>query len=440
MKEIRKPDKTLVKLLPRQKPTPGVVYVRSQFTLSFERDGKSYAFNTLTRQFVEATLPERCKAGEGCDELIETLFLVPEGKDECAFYNSISALMRAFARKKGNGGYTILPTMACNARCVYCYEEGAVPISMTPETADQVVRYILDSRRGDRVRLAWFGGGPLLRPEIIDRVCQGLRDAGIDYRSSMVSNGSLITPEIIAKMTGDWRLRKIQISMDGAEPDYIRRKRYCVYRNDYRRVLDAIDALSEAGVWVSVRCNVDEENWGGIPQFVEDLESSVDCKDKVRVYLSPLFSVRSGENDMPFWEKVVGARRMIEGAGFATSSALGGKSGFRVNHCMADGGGVVIMPDGSLYPCEHCPAESRFGDVWRGVTDEAARREFCRTDRTREQCRNCPFLPECTSFASCPVHDYHCREVHELMALDMLAQVLEKSKESDASEENDSFC
>ena len=39
--------------------------------------------------------------GEGWDELIEAQFLVPEDMDDCAYYNEISALLRAYNRKKG---------------------------------------------------------------------------------------------------------------------------------------------------------------------------------------------------------------------------------------------------------------------------------------------------------------------------------------------------
>ncbi len=440
MIEIRKQDETLSKILPKVKPRPGISYVPSRYALSFGYRGKNYVFNNLTKQFIEDVLPEKAGAGEGYDHLIESLFLVPAGKDECAYYNSISALIRAFKRPKGVNGYTILPTYACNARCVYCYEEGIKPTSMTPEVAEQTVRYIVSSQNGNKISLNWFGGEPLLRPDIIDRICAGVRKAGIAYKSSMITNGSLITPEIIGKMTGEWNLKNVQVSMDGAESDYKKRKNYYDYKDYYKAVMNSLSRLSEAGIRVTVRCNVDPGNRDGIPAYLEDMKNGVENKDGVSVYFAPLNDVRQGDGDLEMWEEIRKVRPLTEAAGFRSSPFIGLGLGFRVTHCMADAGSVVITPDGSLYPCEHCPPESRFGDVWNGVTDEAAKKEFCRVDVTREKCRECPFLPDCTSFASCPVQDSQCREVREMMATEALKRMIDKKTESENANGENPIC
>lgn len=439
MRVIRKPDTVLAKLLPPVSPRPSINYVPSQYALPFAQGGKDYVFHNLTKQCIEGALPASARAGEGWDDLIAARFLVPEGKDECAWYSQISALMRAYKRKRGIRGYTILPTFGCNARCVYCYEEGMKQVTMAPDTVEQVIRYIVQTREGEKINLSWFGGEPLLGEKTIDRICEGMREAGLEYTSGMTSNGSLITQETVAKMVDDWKLTHVQISMDGAEQDYVSRKRYCLDRDHYHRVLNAVSLMSAAGIRVTIRCNVDEGNWNRIPRFLSDLRENVRPKDKVSVYLAPLNAVRMGEDDTAMWERIQDARHLIEEAGFRPAPFMGLVLGFRTHHCMADGGSVVITPDGSLYLCEHCLEEGRFGDIWHGVTDEAARREFCRVDRTREKCKGCPFLPDCTSFASCPIQDTHCREVRELIAIYDLKRMVEK-KESESTDGENPTC
>lgn len=440
MHTIHSADPTVAKLIPPGKPSVGVRYIPSLFALPFAHNGKRYAFHTLTKQCVEAILPASAMAGEGYDELIAARFLVPENTDECAFYLSVSQMLRAFHKVQGVPSYTILPTLACNARCTYCYEEGRVPKTMTVETADRVVRYISDAHAKSPVKLTWFGGEPLLCEGIIDRITAGLRDAGIEFQCKMVSNGSLITPSVLEKMQTDWNLRSVQISMDGAETDYYTRKCYYREQGQYHHVLSAIDRMSEAGIRVALRCNVDEGNITGVDAFLNDLNRCITHKDNVYPYLSPLNDARVGENDVSIWKQVIAFRERIRQAGFRPLLYKSLKMQFRVHYCMADSGCVVIGPDGGLYPCEHCPEESRFGNVFDGVTDAEAKKRFCRTDRVREMCRSCPFLPECTSFSSCPWHDTHCREVRMLLALDDLNRMIDKQTEFETAESAFSDC
>lgn len=437
MKEILAPDTFLFRVLPKAKPQTGVVYIPSQFNIPFDCDGKRYVFNMLTKQCLEGELPRQARAGEGFDPLIETYLLVPEGKDECAFYESVSAMLRRAAHSRKTHGYVILPTLHCNARCVYCYEEGRPQTRMAPETVEQTLRYILATHAEEGIKLNWFGGEPLLCPDIIDRISRGVKEAGIPYRSNVVTNGSLLTPEILEKMLGLWNTRSIQISMDGAEPDYIARKRYYSDSDQYHAVMETIGRVSAAGITVALRINVDEGNWPGIPAFMQDLKQWVGNKDRVLVYFSPLMSVRAGEKDLDFWKKTIAARPLIAEAGFKTLKYTEPVMKFRINRCMADSNTAVIGPDGSLYPCEHCEPGSRYGDIFRGVTDEATKRKYTCVDGTRAMCRKCPLLPGCTSYAHCPWVDYHCREAHELLTVEALKRMVRSAGQAEGAQDED---
>ena len=424
MNEIQGADPTLSRLLPPVDLDAGKVYRPSQFAVPFECGGKQYVFNTLTKQCLETVLPVSARAGEGHDDLIRSRFLVPEDKDECRFYCSVITLAQIFSRKKDFQGYTILPTTGCNARCFYCYEKDMKPVTMTPETVEQTIRFILGTHRKQPVSLSWFGGEPLLCPGIIDRICEGLRAAGVEYVSGMVTNGSLITSGIIGKMAGDWKLGNIQVSMDGCAEDYAARKRYLSSRDEYPAVLEAISAMAEAGIDVQIRCNVDPDNWSRIPRFIEELRTGLRQREKIGIDFVPLYHVQASGRSLPLREGIIRMEQAVRDAGFRAVPFGDVGSSLQVHHCMANSGGVVISPDGGLYACEQCPPRSRFGDIWNGVTDEAAWKEFCRTDRIREKCRRCPYLPYCTGFSSCPVQEEACREVHALATVHLLKRMV----------------
>ncbi len=414
MKEIWKPDPLIETLILPRDADEHVVYRPSLYAIPLQYAGKSYVFHTLTKQCIEGTLPRTAKKGEGYDDLIQASFLVPEDEEEWAFYRYVFTLADMAVNQNNGRSYTILPTLACNARCIYCYEAGMKPVTMNEETVQQTIRYILSHDTKHGVALSWFGGEPLLCPEIIDKICYSLKEKGIPYTSKTVTNGSLITPELIAKMNGLWNLSFIQISMDGAESDYIKRKHYYVYDQTYDRVLNNINLLAEAGIDVSVRCNVDEENWQNIPAFLEDFASKIADREHVSIHFALLFDCRRSRNNLAMYQKVMDFDREIQRHGFRIPEP---EFAFRRIHCMADAGTEVIGPDGRLYPCEHCPEEACYGDIWNGMTNEAARTEFCRTDEIREECRTCPFLPDCTGFRYCPNQEANCRE-HRKMILE----------------------
>ena len=85
-------------------------------------------------------------------------------------------------------------------------------------------------------------------------------------------------------------------------------------------------------------------------------------------------------------------RPKIHEYGFGVQYASGMNGRFRIFHCMADSSNVVIAPDGALFPCEHCPPESKFGDIFWRITDEEARSQFCRTDLVRKSAESAHFF------------------------------------------------
>ena len=88
-----------------------------------------------------------------------------------------------------------------------------------------------------------------------------LTEAGADFWSSMVTNAYLFDPEVIARAVSFWRLRQINVTLDGVGETYDRIKAFKgVETGAFERVTENIRRLSEAGVRVTIRMNYDLHN------------------------------------------------------------------------------------------------------------------------------------------------------------------------------------
>lgn len=121
----------------------------------------------------------------GLTELAAKRIIVEKDYDEVRQYQQAVFLLKTMkCRKKGLASYVIFPTTGCNARCIYCFEEGFTVKTMTPEIVERLVDFICETRHDDCVKLKWFGGEPLSCAGMIRKICTALRERGVPYRSS----------------------------------------------------------------------------------------------------------------------------------------------------------------------------------------------------------------------------------------------------------------
>ena len=221
------PTTSLVEqIVGRQKRTDGQSYRLMTYVVQQPVDDGVLLYNTLTCSLVLLT-PDEAADITAQQELIDRWFLVPQEHDDqklCRQVRQMAALLKPAA--KAITGYTILTTTGCNARCFYCYEKGTKPVTMTAETVDKVVRYIVKHRGDEKVKISWFGGEPLVNAKVIDQICTELREQGVPFRSTMISNGYLFDADKVQRAKDLWQLRSVQITLDGTEQTYNRVKDY----------------------------------------------------------------------------------------------------------------------------------------------------------------------------------------------------------------------
>lgn len=184
MLEIHTRDRLLKKLLLLQTIEPDAIYRLSRFVIPFVYKSRPCLFSTLTKQgfeLSEAIAPTRRFFASEIESnaelfiLMQGYFLLPVDMDENELYLTISNMLRMYFQKRGIAGYTVLPTFACNARCVYSYEEGIKPSVMNEQTAEDVIAFIERTHTKDgSILLTWFGGEPFLNEHIIDLITQNI--------------------------------------------------------------------------------------------------------------------------------------------------------------------------------------------------------------------------------------------------------------------------
>ena len=452
MIQLQSGDDRVIRIIQKNNPRHDRVYRLSQWVYSFEKDGEAVLRSTLSGQAYRLSAEEWSAVRGGnlsspaAEELAKQRFLVEQDFDDLAQYAMVKAVLQSMEkRERGAKIFTILPTTGCNARCVYCYQQGIAVRNMTAETAERVVEFISREKRQGIVELHWFGGEPLCAAGTISGICRRLREKNVEYKSSITTNGSLFTPELIREAVELWNLKKAQVSMDGAKEDYETRKRYIrPDLHNYEVVMDNVERLAAAGVSIVIRCNCDSRNASRAYGFLDECEARFGSYDNVRV--SPAILNQEWtewENSFAASEEQKKLRSYAVELGLAHRRTIPVR--LKTHQCMADAGGrnIIIDPDGGLHVCEDRVGGEPLGSIfdaeppsWPTAPVEPA-----------EECRDCCFLPVCTTHyrKGCPLCPAACRELTERAMREELEAMFDGTTESasgaeDAEDAEDAPC
>lgn len=402
------------------------VYMKSLFILRKETEEGTVLCNTLTGELVLLSPQEKeafdrlpGRPVSALAELIGHRFAVPLDCDEVRAAEQLRALMLKRCEAKGIiTHYNILPTTYCNARCFYCFESGIRQTQMTPETADKLAEFIAVHHGNAKVKLSWFGGEPLLGRQLIDRICHGLDRLDIAYMSDMTSNGYLFDADLVRHAREVWKLKQIQITLDGTREIYNRIKSYVSPGEDpYLRVLRNIGLLSEAGVHVDIRLNMDSHNADDLDRLIDELAERYRERDRLFVYVRQLNEgdgfdpIRHSREDLERLKRqLISLKEKLGSRGWPQNKD-DRLPCLRTNSCMADDPqSVQCTPDGIFGKCEDRIFEHTVGTVETGITD----REQVRWWQQRVShpgCAECPLYPSCIRLLkNCPVKREKCTD------------------------------
>ena len=402
-----------------QKRAEGQRYRLMTYVVQQPVDDGVLLYNTLTCSLVLLT-PDEAADITAQQELIDRWFLVPQDYDDRKACREIRQLTALFMpTEEVITLYTILTTTGCNARCFYCFEKGTKSVSMTAETASKMVHYIVAHRGDEEVTLKWFGGEPLVNAKVIDQICTELREQGVPFRSTMISNGYLFDADMVRRAKDLWQLRRVQITLDGTEQTYNRIKAY-VHQgvNAFERVLQNIGMLTAAGIRVNIRLNVDKYNIKEMATLVELLHQRFGTNEHLTVYSHVVYGERSPEDNAELFAQRMQLEQQLAQCGYKRKQGL--PKAIQTHYCGADDDrSVLIAPDGHLGKCNHYIDCEFFGHIDSEERDEAILRKFKERRPDIEACATCFYYPQCILLTMCEIDvgctpEYQQEHLHDI--------------------------
>ena len=304
--------------------------------------------------------------------------------------------------------FTIFPTMVCNARCGYCYEKGRPQKPMTLATAKKVGKWIVDNATKERrLELRWFGGEPLVGEKCIDTICQIVKDAGFEYKSSLTTNGFLFKSDNLDKYNDLWHLKSCQITLDGTEEAYNKIKNYknIKGKRPYQIVIGNIKMLSENNVFISIRLNTDINNADNIKELIKELSERFKDSKNVIPYCYPIFEdedhPRTDDENEKLYQKIDEIEETLIQYGYG--HVRDRSFNIRSIHCMIDHGcAVVIGTQGDIGLCEHYSENHFWGHIDKPeMKDMEEIKKFQTYEEDLPICQSCQILPSCIRAKMC---------------------------------------
>lgn len=307
---------------------------------------------------------------------------------------------------------TIAPTMACNFKCIYCYEENHDDWTMmSDEIQESIISFIKEQIRTIQyLSVTWYGGEPLLGIRIIEKLTKKILEIcsfnNVEYDASIITNGYLLTPGNISILK-KCCISFTQITLDGPKDIHNARRFLKDGGPTFDRIIDNLKILAENIPNIAIRINTDYENKDSVEEIV-NLLNSKNIPNNVRPYLGFVDNTNDLYSDNTCLSLAEFASSEDKFINFLKNkreySSAWRYPSLRANVCGADScNSFVIDPKGQLYKCWSDIGIERYsvGSLIDGKMKYSRLFEYLFFDPTIDsKCGDCKYLPIC--MGGCP--------------------------------------
>lgn len=292
---------------------------------------------------------------------------------------------------------TINPTLNCNFRCWYYYENhnDKRPMSSDILTTCRkaIAKIFMDY---DSISIMFFGGEPLLEYKsivlpVMEFCKQQSETRGKPYIISFTTNGFLLSDQIIADFK-HFSIGHFQITLDGGR-EFHNKTRVSNKADSFKTITENIKKLANNGLEVIVRLNVTAKNITScleIPSYLSDI--SDDAKKRVKFTVQQVWQDKAKDISTKTFELY----KQIAENGFKVSEMINDRLN---NPCYGDKeNSAVINFDGKVYKCTAINFEEFIPDGEIKEDGSISMDSYMLDNRKKlweTKCKDCRILPMC---------------------------------------------
>lgn len=400
-----------------------MILKQSKYNTVFKSNTDMLVFNTLNCILAKVNdsflkilnSPNNVYEGEDFqlrDSMLNAGFLISNELDE------VNLLQLRYEEAKYENNkltLTIMPTMECNFRCFYCFEN-KTPLVMTEKVFEGLKKFVENRIRGiKKLKIVWFGGEPLLEKSLIWRISSELNTLcqkfSCDYEAVMVSNGYLLSDMDVEPLKTA-KISTIQITIDGDAKFHDKRR---VLKDGktgtFNKIYQNMIMLANNNIKVVCRANLDKTNIVGIKNLVSMIakENSNNIKFSVG-QLMPItddWNIENCLNAKEFMDKVNDIAEHMKENGMKVQNDYPFFPTPKKCFCGASKiNSYVISAEGVIYKCWDYLAKP-IGDVFNGIAKDSEKKInqitwLSNTPFSDKECIECKVLPLC--MGGCAYH------------------------------------
>ncbi len=359
--------------------------------------------------------------------------------------------------------FTICPTMGCNLRCTYCFEEEKYHENlevMSEKKLETLFKYIKqrskeyaklkEDSKGKKLpnlTIKLFGGEPLLKNTypIVKKIFEFADQNHIGIY--IITNGTNIDGMYFELLKKYNRMSRVQITLDGYKKTHDMRRIHADGSGSFDQVCKGIQRVLDSETMLDVRINVDKENIYNLNELKELFEKRGWLKNSFfNPYASPVRTFKSNDNpdDIPhniifcaeilkiltdngwYGEKASFLKDLLIPSGMAMrffDSSNAEIKPWKVNYCEATSGrSFCFAPNGTIVTCttyagckEH--TIGHFDENGVTIDQDKLHRWTHRSPFNIEKCKNCKFVLFCGG--GCPAEaiekgDINCPSCNDI--------------------------